>query len=154
MRSAELLDCPTCKRQILGRLRAVRPETPRRWGKMTAPEMICHLNDCFLSVMGERPLEIPKPQFGHRLLKRIALYAPIKWPPGVKTRPELDQQTHGTRPASFDSDMERLFVLIERFTSQPRTLLDRHPIFHEMTDRDWMRWGYRHTDHHLRQFGK
>jgi len=130
------------------------PETPRRWGKMTAAEMVCHLNDCFLSVMGERPIEIPKPAFGHRLLKRIALYAPVKWPPGVKTRPELDQETQGTRPAEFDADMKMLLELIDRFTAQPRTLLERHPIFQQMTERDWMRWGYRHTDHHLRQFGK
>jgi hypothetical protein len=25
--------------------------------------------------------------------------------------------------------------------------------FGAMIPRDWQRWGYRHTDHHLRQFG-
>jgi hypothetical protein len=29
----------------------------------------------------------------------------------------------------------------------------RHPIFGELTEREWMRWGYLHTDHHFRQFG-
>ena len=27
-----------------------------------------------------------------------------------------------------------------------------HPIFGPMTLRAWMRWGYLHVDHHLRQF--
>jgi hypothetical protein len=30
---------------------------------------------------------------------------------------------------------------------------DRHPLFDAMSERDWMRWGYLHVDHHLRQFG-
>jgi hypothetical protein len=28
-----------------------------------------------------------------------------------------------------------------------------HGRFGTMTTRDWHRWAYRHTDHHLRQFG-
>jgi len=26
-------------------------------------------------------------------------------------------------------------------------------MFPEMNEREWMRWGYLHADHHLRQFG-
>jgi hypothetical protein len=29
-----------------------------------------------------------------------------------------------------------------------------HPMFGAMTTLEWMRWGYLHTDHHLRQFGR
>jgi len=28
-----------------------------------------------------------------------------------------------------------------------------HPAFGPMTRREWMTWGYRHADHHFRQFG-
>jgi hypothetical protein len=28
-----------------------------------------------------------------------------------------------------------------------------HPIFGAMSERAWLRWGYLHMDHHLRQFG-
>jgi hypothetical protein len=28
-----------------------------------------------------------------------------------------------------------------------------HPMFGDLTSWQWMRWGYLHTDHHLRQFG-
>jgi hypothetical protein len=27
-------------------------------------------------------------------------------------------------------------------------------MFGPMSERDWMRWGYLHADHHLRQFGR
>jgi prephenate dehydrogenase len=29
-----------------------------------------------------------------------------------------------------------------------------HPMFGPMSPEDWMRWGYLHADHHLRQFGR
>jgi hypothetical protein len=28
-----------------------------------------------------------------------------------------------------------------------------HPIFGKLSQGDWLTWGYRHVDHHLRQFG-
>jgi len=28
----------------------------------------------------------------------------------------------------------------------------KHPFFGALTPDEWMIWGYRHTDHHLRQF--
>jgi hypothetical protein len=29
-----------------------------------------------------------------------------------------------------------------------------HPFFGSMQHADWMRWGYLHADHHLRQFNR
>jgi len=29
-----------------------------------------------------------------------------------------------------------------------------HSLFGQMSYVDWMRWGYLHTDHHLREFGR
>jgi hypothetical protein len=29
-----------------------------------------------------------------------------------------------------------------------------HPIFGRITRAEWLRWGYLHADHHLRQFGR
>ena len=47
-----LLDL-NCTQELRTRIGRVRPETARLWGKMTAPQMICHLNDSFLGVMGD-----------------------------------------------------------------------------------------------------
>jgi hypothetical protein len=50
--------------------------------------------------------------------------------------------------------LRELRGLIDRFTRQPRDFeLQMHPIFGAMTEEEWMRWGYLHMDHHLRQFG-
>jgi hypothetical protein len=68
---------PTALLQLVDRLNALRPNTPRQWGALTPGEMLCHLADATSS----------------------------------------------------------------------------HGAFGPMTPADWHRWAYRHTDHHLRQFG-
>lgn len=143
-----------CLREIRDRLARVAPDSPRHWGRMTAPQMICHLTDALLGVMGDKPMEIPRGFSWWRLTKPIALYAPLKWPQGVPTRPEFDQQAGGTLPAEFRADLQKLIAVIERFVAQPRAFqLRPHPLFGAMSEKQWMRWAYLHLDHHLRQFG-
>jgi hypothetical protein len=143
-----------CRQEIVGRIGRMRPDAERRWGKMTAPQMICHLNDAFLGVMGERPVAILEKYRARKTIKWLALYFPRPWPTGVPTRPEVDQEHSGTKPTEFAADVRLLTELVERFSKKPRDFaFCPHPIFLEMTERQWMRWGYLHVDHHLRQFG-
>jgi hypothetical protein len=85
-------------------------------------------------------------------MKWIALRIPVSWPKGIATRPEVDQQRGGTRPEVFARDRARVVELIRRFV-QADAPFGRHPIFGAMRREDWLIWGYRHVDHHLRQFG-
>jgi len=54
----------TVLRSLVERLRLLEPQTPRRWGTMTAHEMLCHLGDAMEMVTGVRPRKRPIP---HRL---------------------------------------------------------------------------------------
>jgi|ERR1051326_95880 hypothetical protein len=144
------------KQALLARLRQLTPNSRRRWGKMTAHQMICHLDDSFKSVIGEREVSLVKRNaLTRNVVRWIALYAPFKWPHGVPTRPENDQQQGGTPPEDFKLDVEALVSMIERVSGNARADFEwqRHPLFDEMSERDWLRWGYLHVDHHLRQFG-
>lgn len=142
------------KEEILRRLESIRPTSQRRWGSMSAHNMICHLADGFRLYMGDKPAEpapVPAPRL---LLKWVALWAPVPWPHGFKTMPEIDQNGGGTRPVEFTSDMQKLRSLIEEFTQAPgRFRADGHPHFGRLSEKEWMRLGYLHADHHLRQFG-
>jgi hypothetical protein len=140
---------PSDKEEIVRRVAALRPESPRRWGKMSAHQMVCHLSDSFRRALGEKHGSALPPR---KLLKWLALYVPFHWPKGVKTRPEMDQEIGGTRPGEFQSDRQELLRLLDRFTSQPAESLAPHPMFGKMSDKENMRWGYLHMDHHLRQF--
>jgi hypothetical protein len=120
---------------------------------MSAHQMICHLSDSFLAVTGQRDISPASGLLQSTVIKWIALYAPLEWPRGVPTRPEVDQEVGGTKPASFAADVTQLEMLVELITARKGCFGPTHPIFGAMSDTDWMRWAYLHMDHHLRQFG-
>jgi len=145
---------PAVTRQLLDRLGRLRPDTPRLWGRMTAHQMVCHLSDSYRLGLGERPVTDASGLFQRTLVKAIALRAPLRWPRGVRTRPESDQEIGGTRPFAFETDVATLAALLNRFAHPQRDFaFGVHPIFGRMSEWEWMRWGYLHADHHLRQFG-
>jgi len=142
------------KAEILQRLKAVRPESARRWGRMSAHQMVCHLSDSFLAVTGQKPVSHAAGPLQRTLVKWIALYSPLPWPAGIRTRPEIDQELGGTTPADFAADVAQLEALLEHITTVTRTFeWQPHPIFGRLSERAWLRWAYLHMDHHLRQFG-
>jgi len=121
---------------------------------MTAHQMVCHLSDAFRMVTGAKTVSPSSGLIQRTIIKCMALYAPLPWPPGTVTRPEIDQGVGGTCPGDFSADVADLMALVERLTAQPHTIeWPEHPIFGRLTQKAWLRWGYLHMDHHLRQFG-
>ena len=148
------LSRPRDRDEIVQRLRAVRAGQAARWGRMSAHQMICHLADSMRMAMGQRPVAEASDLLRRTVVKWIALYLPLRWPVGIMTRPEVDQERDGTRPAEFAADVAELEALFEHFTTTARgSRWARHPFFGGMSEAAWMRWGYLHADHHLRQFG-
>ncbi len=142
------------KQEVIERLRRVRPDSQRQWGKMTAHQMVCHLHDSFKIGTGEKVASSKSNLVSRTFVKWFALQVPMTWPKGFQTRPEVDQLLGGTPPAEFERDVKELEAMVERFSSPQRDFSwQPHPIFGAMTDEHWLRWGYLHMDHHLRQFG-
>jgi uncharacterized protein with PQ loop repeat len=143
-----------CRTKLLGRVKALRPDSARRWGRMTAHQMVCHLSDCNRVALGEVVVTVPPTRLPRAVVKWVSLYTPLPWPAGLPTNPELDQDVAGTRPGDFARDVAALEATVERLASRSgRGDWARHPDFGEMSEGDWYRWAYRHMDHHLRQFG-
>jgi hypothetical protein len=135
----------------LGRLRA---GSPRRWGRMSAPQMICHLTDSMRMATGATAVSDASSPFGRTVMRVLALYVPLSWPAGIMTRPELDQTIGGTRPGDFATDLAECRSMLAELAAQAgREDWPPHPIFGPMSEATWFRWAYLHTDHHLRQFG-
>jgi hypothetical protein len=146
---------PRHKAEILRRLGTVRPESRRRFGRMSVHQMICHLSDGFRMATGEKAVSPAASLVPRAFIRWIALYLPLRWMPGIVTRPEIDQEQGGTRPTDFGADVAQLATLVEVFAAAPSGTLDGvpHPVFGRMSSSAWLRWGYLHMDHHLRQFG-
>jgi hypothetical protein len=140
---------------LLGRLARLTPNAARRWGTLTAAEMLCHLGDAGESVLGVRIPPGPPPSGRpNRILKWLAIYSPMPWPKGVETRPGVNPHKEGTRPGEFEQDRARVINGLRRLAKSPAdSLAQFHFKFGPMARADWLQWAYRHVDHHLRQFG-
>jgi hypothetical protein len=142
----------TDRSRLLGRIDALRPGMPARWGRMSAHGMVCHLTDSFDLVLGHRSTARTGTLLERTLVRLLALTLPLPWPRGVPTVTEVDQEQGGTPPAAFEADVERLRTAFDEFVARVPRQPMRHPMMGQVSKAEWGRWGYRHVDHHLRQF--
>lgn len=139
--------------EILRRLDQVRCDSPRRWGRMSAHQMLCHLSDSYLVGLGEKKVSMATGFLQRTAVKWVALKSPLPWAHGFQTRPEIEQGRGGTPPHDFEGDRAKVKELICRWCRPAHDLTwSVHPVFGPMSEQDWLRWGYLHADHHLRQF--
>ncbi len=142
---------PIVLTELERRLSALLPTTERRWGTMTPGEMLCHLADASTSVLGRPggPAGTSRP-----VARWLALYSPLPWPHGLKTPRSVDPHLDGTRPGEFEADRARAIAGLRAIAAAaPEAFPAAHGRFGAMRPKDWRHWAYRHTDHHLRQFG-
>ena len=133
--------------EIARRVQGLRPESPRRWGRMTVDQMVWHLNQGLLASMGQlqvATMRAPIPTF---IFKPMVLALP--WPRGAPTAPEY----LATGEHDFPGEQAHCLELVQDFARRPlEGSWVRHAAFGPMSGRDWSRLMYKHMDHHLRQF--
>lgn len=137
------------RREVLDRLRSLRPDSQARWGKMNAPQVVVHLSDQMRHTLGDATA---KPQPGWL---RIPLfrYLAIYWMPWPKGRIKGPPEAFVSKPAAWNDDVAALELLVERLGKRnPDGAWPEHAMFGPMTGRDWAVCAYKHFDHHLRQF--
>jgi hypothetical protein len=120
---------------------------------MNVSQMLWHLSEAFRAALGDIPAPDRSNWFFHRVIRPFAFYAPFPWPKNGPTMPQFDAVRVAPRiDAAHNAQLEVLVTLIERCAS---TAMDgkRHPVFGPLSQAEWQHWGWRHTDHHLRQFG-
>lgn len=140
---------------LRARLHRLRPDSPRRWGKMTPHQAVVHLIDSFRVGFGEMELTAPPLGLLKYPMRFAAFTLPIPWPKGAKTAPELDQAKGapgGSVPGDFEADVAELDALLTRYIATGGDLPE-HPVWGQMPRGMAGRYAWRHMDHHLRQFG-
>jgi hypothetical protein len=137
------------RQALLDRLERLTPETPARWGKMTAPQMLAHVADWMLMAKGELKTASKELPLRYPVVKQLLIYW-IPIPKGVPTAPELLRR----RPAEWSAECAAVRRDVEWFGNvDSKTTWPEHPAFGTMSSRAWSVLAYRHTDHHFRQFG-
>jgi Protein of unknown function (DUF1569) len=140
-------------REILNRMASLMPSDSARWGRMNVSQAVCHMGDAMLVPLGEKSVSETGRFDPLRLTKWPALWGPMNWPKGFPTRPELDQCRLGMPAGNFESSRQRTMALLLRL-AETDVGGRRHSMFGRLTRVEWMRWGWLHADHHLRQFGR
>lgn len=137
------------RRRLQERLATLTPEARRRWGSMTAPQAVAHLVGATRMALGDLPCRTKKGLIRYAPLKQLIVYM-LPFPKGVPTAPELVGRTM----LSWTAEVSELSALLERLASEPAgRSWPEHPAFGRLSRRAWGVLTYRHTDHHLRQFG-
>ena len=140
---------PEARRNLLVRLDRLKPDAVPLWGRMNAPQMVAHVIDWMRLAKGEIRTAPRISLLRRSPVKQLVIYW-LPWPKGVPTAPELLISHSGT----WDDELE---VLREHLRScdklQSCTEWPDHPAFGRLSTRTWGVLGYRHTDHHFRQFG-
>lgn len=136
-------------RELLARLDRLMPDATPRWGKFTAPQMLCHLVDAMKMARGALPVKTRHMPIRYPPLKQLIIYW-LPFPKGAPTAPELLART----PAEWHGEIQELKQELGTFLKRGRSgPFVPHPAFGKLSPRAWGVLVYRHTDHHLKQFG-
>jgi Protein of unknown function (DUF1569) len=140
------------KEDLIRRLKTLTGEEKAVWGRMNVNQMVSHLVQA-----GELPFSASLPDrssfFSRTFIKPLILYV-LPMPKEVKTPPDMNQQENGRKPLEFNADRDIVIETINKIAELP---LDHdckhHPFFGKMNAKEWATIAYKHTDHHLKQFG-
>jgi hypothetical protein len=146
---ATLFD-PGARAALQVRVDRLVPELPRRWGRMSAHHMVCHVSDQLRVALGDLPTEARPMFLRNRALRELFVHW-LPWPKGkVQTTPEM----LSSRPGEWARDVAELRALLDRFAARaPDGTWAAHPAFGAMSGREWGRLCHKHLDYHLQQFG-
>lgn len=137
------------RRELLERMERLSPAAKPLWGTMSAPQMLAHLRKWAQMADGRLATAAMRRPLRYPLLKQLIVYW-LPFPRGVRTAPEL----RCTEPEDWAMERAAVRQYIESFEKlAPNVSWPIHPAFGKLTPKAWGVLGYRHTDHHFRQFG-
>lgn len=144
---------PTKRAELIVRLNRLTPDSKALWGKMSVGEMLCHCLDGNKMALGEIPPTDKSNFFTRSLVKYLVVYI-IPIPKGAPAAPEINPHKKGSKPTSVEKERLLLIDDINNFANlTAEDFKGRHHIFGRLTANQWGKLGYKHLDHHLKQFG-
>jgi len=132
---------------VVTRIRSLRADSPRQWGKMSADQMLWHVNCALENALGQRDIPRAKIPIPRPVLKFMVMKLP--WRKGSPTAPEFIASGN----YDFDSERDRCVRLIDALAAKSMDApWPEHPAFGRMSGRDVSQLHAKHLNHHLTQF--
>ena len=141
----------TSATEIKKRIERLGPGSEGEWGAMEVAQMLAHCSAWMEMAAGlmNPPRSFVGRIFGKMAKKSVLGEAPIRR--NMPTDKSLIMQ--GER--NFVAEQRRLLDWVDRFSSRGPDQCTTHPhcFFGHMAPLEWAILGYKHLDHHLKQFG-
>ena len=137
---------------LSARIDRLTPHAPALWGRMNAEEMVAHCTRGMMMGLGELPTHTRNTILRYWPLKHVFVY----WAPFPKAKAKAPRElvTRGTNLDEWPQSVAALRATLDRFAlREPNAQWPDHPVFGTLTGQAWGALGWRHLDHHLRQFG-
>jgi hypothetical protein len=136
--------------EITNRIQQLTPNHKAQWGKMNAHQMIKHCTVGEEMFHGKR---IIKPAFMGYIFGKMALKQTLKNEnPIHKNSPTADAFRINEVNTDFETDKTTWIEWLNKYDNYNNPEF-KHPFFGKMTKEQVGQLAYKHTDHHLRQFG-
>ncbi len=142
---------PSDHTDTIERLNRLTSDAERRWGTMSVEEMLWHSRSQLELALGVIPSSSKaKGLIATPLGRWLSLYT-VPWPKGVITAPQMNVKKVNPQVQSFETEHKLLLERLEQVVASEQ--LQPHPLFGNISQKDWGRLIWKHLDHHLRQFG-
>ena len=137
------------RESLIERLNKLDSEKKNLWGEFTCVNMLAHLADALKLVLGKLSVKPIKSPFFHWPLNKLAIHW-LPMPKNASTAPELIAR----KGDSIETERELIIQQMEEFANQEGSIgVFNHPIFGKLSKKSLGVLIYKHTDHHLKQFG-
>lgn len=143
------------KQQYIPLLKQLRTDTPALWGKMDAQQMVEHIRDAFKAASGKLPIPaVPQnPEHAQKLREFLLSDKPFRENTNAPFMPETPR---AHKYASIEEAIQKTEPEIQAFfevhENNPGTEIE-NPVFGLLNYELHTALLYKHTTHHLRQFG-
>jgi hypothetical protein len=136
---------------IIARINNLTPETKALWGKMTVDQMLYHCTVTTEVAFGTQNLKL------HFLLKLLGrmLKKKVFYGGDMGKNSPTAKEFIITHHIEFEKAKSDFITQFSRFAVEGTSSIKvrNHPFWGKMTHEDWDALMWKHTNHHLEQFG-
>lgn len=149
MKTLQSIYDPQTLAQLESRILSLTPDQTPEWGKMTAWQMLRHCNKSEEMYQGKRRYDR---LFIGKLFGKMALRKTLKDDKAMSKNSPTHPDLTITGEGDFEQERQQWIRFLKAYQHQQDWAIV-HPFFGTMDHEQIGQYVYKHTDHHLRQFG-
>ena len=135
------------------RVQAVRADSSRKWGEMSADQMMWHLCQGIDMCMGKVDISNEKSPLPFFMPAAFMRYMILEMP-WIRGAPTMKVAKAEQKKYDLEAERARCLAAIDEFAARPLNgQWPQHPVLGDMSGEQYSRLQAKHLNHHLIQFG-